>query len=83
MQSVKMEPVGVLENDAYLEKFLEDGVWYNGIVTEVYGDGSAMVYFMDYGNSERVKAGDLVQGMEGIPHGERVDPNVQQVTPGK
>ena len=78
--SVKLEPVVVLENDACLAKSSEDGIWYNGIVTDVYGDGSSLVYFMDYGNAERVEAGHIVKAAECIPNGDRVDPNVQQVT---
>merc|ERR1719186_2568185 len=45
--------VGVQPDETCIARFSEDGFWYNGLVTEVYGDGSALVYFIDYGNSER------------------------------
>ena len=63
-------------NKSCVAKFSEDGIWYNGVITEIYGDESALVYFTDYGNSERVRGGDLVRGPDHIPHGQDVDPHV-------
>jgi len=68
--------VKVALNKSCIAKFSEDGIWYNGVVTEIYGDGSALVYFTDYGNSERVKGDDILRGSDDVPHGEIVDPHV-------
>jgi len=63
-------------NKACVAKFSEDGIWYNGVVMEIYGDESALIYFIDYGNSENVKCADILRGPEDVPHGEVVDPHV-------
>ena len=63
-------------NKACVAKFSEDGIWYNGVVAEVYADESVLVYFTDYGNSERVRGGDVIRGPGDIPHGQVVDPHV-------
>ena len=77
--SMKVERVGVSFNDNCLAKFSDDSVWYNGVVTDQFGDGSALVYFLDYGHSERVQAEDIVEGPKDVPIGEELDPHVQQI----
>jgi len=81
-RNVKVER-GVLPDAPCVVKCSEDGVWYNGMVTEVYGDGTALVYFVDYGNSERVKGENIVRGPDHIPLGERVDSHVHGVAAGE
>jgi len=63
-------------NKSCVAKFSEDGIWYNGVVMEIYGDESALVYFTDYGNSERVKGDDILRGPADVPRGEDVDSHV-------
>jgi len=70
-KSVKLET-----NTPCIVKSPIDGIWYNGMYDEVYDDGSALVYFIDYGNSERVEEVNIVSGLDDVPHGDVLDPHL-------
>ena len=57
-------------------KWAEDNVWYNASIVGKNKDGSYQVLFMDYGNSDNVSAGSIVQKSEMIPQGDDVDENL-------
>jgi len=57
-------------------KWAEDNVWYNASIEGDNEDGSCQVLFMDYGNSDKVSASNIVQKSEMIPKGDDVDENV-------
>ena len=57
-------------------KWAEDNVWYNASIKGKNKDGSYQVLFMDYGNSDNVSAGFIVQKSEMIPQGDDVDENL-------
>ena len=66
----------VLPDESCLARLSDDGEWCNGLVTDVYGDGSAQVYFTDYGNSERVKKTNIVREIKDLPVGAKLNMNV-------
>jgi len=73
---VKSEKVKRLPNTPCIVKSPTDGIWYNGMCDEEYDDGSALVYFIDYGNSERVEGVNIVGGLDDVPPGDVLDPHL-------
>jgi len=55
-----------------------DGLWSNGVITQICGNKSYMVYFQNYGNSEVVHKSSIVRKVECIPSGEVLDKYVSE-----
>jgi hypothetical protein len=62
--------------DVCIARWSEDNVWYNAVVEEMQGDGSALVNFSDYGNSDQVKNVFILTNPADLPQGAEVDPHV-------
>jgi len=70
--------------DSCVAKWDEDQVWYNGKITDVNQDGSFVVNFVDYGNSETIFASSIVKDGSKIPATipkDQIDENVDTKTP--
>ena len=48
-------------------------VWYNAKIEKIHADGACEVIFLDYGNTDKVKPGDIVVTAKDIPEGEERD----------
>merc|ERR1719319_1538998 len=65
--------------DCCVARWTEDLVWYNGKITDINVDGSFMVNFVDYGNTECVKIPFIVHKESDIPESvtkDQIDENV-------
>merc|ERR1719319_1524388 len=65
--------------DTCVARWTEDMVWYNGKITNINVDGSLMVNFIDYGNTEIVEAHFIVFKSSDIPESvtqDEIDENV-------
>merc|ERR1719427_634813 len=81
----KEEKVSPFENlqagDVCIARWSEDDVWYNAVLEEISSDGSGLVYFSDYGNSDQVKPAFIVTDPAELPPGAEVDPHVKTTSP--
>ena len=48
-------------------------VWYNAKIERILADGTCEVLFLDYGNSDQVRPGEIVLAVKDIPEGEDLD----------
>ena len=48
-------------------------MWYNAKIEKIHADGACEVLFLDYGNDDKVKPGDIVVTAKDIPEGEERD----------
>lgn len=69
--------------DVCIARWDQDRVWYNGAVLNVLGNGSYLVNFIDYGNSEVVNEPFIVDTGANVPEEvpkEQVDSNVSKIS---
>ena len=59
-----------------LAKYSEDGKWYNGVVLQMFPDGSVDINYENYGNCETVSPADIVVDSTELPPDSILDSHV-------
>jgi len=78
VNDVKKEPVDDRKHRWIIGRWSEDDVWYNIKIMEEVSPDFFRVCFVDYGNEDLLGVQDLVDHVDHIPDGSKVDEHVQQ-----